>query len=148
MMCATYTIAAYPKEVGLRDGAAVKIRPLEPGDKDALLEFFLGIGEEERFYLRDDVTSPAVINQWTEKVAYNAVLPLVAMVGERIVAEGVLIRRRGGARSHLGEIRLLVAPGYRGRGLGTVMIQELCDVADDADLNGVLLETVADTQLE
>ena len=42
---------AYPKDIMLRDGDKVSVRPLEPDDKVRLLEFFGRIPEEERYYL-------------------------------------------------------------------------------------------------
>ncbi len=55
-MSAVYTITAYPKQLTLRDGSAVTIRALQPDDERPLLDFFLGISDEERFFLKDDVT--------------------------------------------------------------------------------------------
>ncbi len=40
---------AYPKDIMLRDGDKVLVRPLEPDDKVRLLEFFERIPEEERY---------------------------------------------------------------------------------------------------
>jgi L-amino acid N-acyltransferase YncA len=145
-MSAVYAMPAYPKEAQLRDGTKVTIRPLETEDGDALLQFFLGIPEEERFFLKDDVTSPEVVRRWTAELDYRRALPLVALAEDRIVAEAVLVRRRGNARSHLGEVRVTVAPDYRERGLGTTLVRELCDIADDAELDKVLVEAVADKE--
>lgn len=147
-MATTYAIAAYPKEVPLRDGPTVTIRPLEPGDEQQLLDFFLGIPDEERFYLKDDVTSSALIHEWVHNIDYRRALPLVALDGSRIVAEAVLVRRRGNARSHVAEVRFVVAAECRNRGLGTIMIRELCDIADDEELDKVLFEVVADKEPE
>jgi len=143
MPAAVYTIAAYPKELQLRDGTKVTVRPLEEGDGEALLQFFLGIPEEDRFFLKDNVTSPEVVRAWTEGLDYRRALPLVAIADSQIVAEAVLIRRRGNARSHIGEVRVTVAPGFRDQGLGTTLIRELCDIADDAELDKVLFEVIA-----
>lgn len=145
-MGVTYSITAYPKDLTLRDGTRVTIRPLQRDDKEALLEFFLGIPEEERFFLKEDVTSPAVISSWVENMDYRRVLPLLAIVDGKVVADGVLVRRRGGARDHIGEIRIVVAPAYRNRGLGSAVIRELCDIADDAGLEKVLFEVVAEKE--
>ena len=60
----------------------------------------------------------------------------------------MLIRRRGNSRSHTGEIRVVVAPEYRDHGLGTALIRELCDIADDAGLEKVTFELVADREQE
>jgi L-amino acid N-acyltransferase YncA len=141
-MVATYAIAAFPKQVSLRDGASVSVRTLESGDADALLKFFLGIPEGDRFFLKDNVTSPALIHEWTQRLNYDRALPLVAIDNGGIIAEGVLVRRRGDARSHIAEIRVTVAPAWRNRGLGSAMIRELCEVAWDAELDSVLLEVV------
>jgi L-amino acid N-acyltransferase YncA len=145
-MSAVYAMPAYPKEAQLRDGTRVTIRPLEWGDGEALLQFFLGIPEEERFFLKDDVTAPELIRRWTQDLDYRRALPIVALTDDRMVAEAVLVRRRGNARSHLAELRVVVAPDYRERGLGTTLVRELCDIADDAELDKVLFEAVADKE--
>src|SRR2546426_377031 len=53
--------AAYPKTIALRDGAEVLVRRLAGGDEDALLAFFQAVPEAERFFLKDDVTSPDLL---------------------------------------------------------------------------------------
>src|SRR3990172_6735340 len=133
-----YAIAAYPKEVSLRDGSRLTVRPLEKGDEQALLEFFLGMPEEDRFFLKDDVTSPQVIQGWVDNLDYERALPLAAFEGQSIIAEGGLVRCRGNDERQIGDIRIAVAPKYRNRGLGTLLIRELCDIADDAGVEKIL----------
>ena len=147
-MAAVYTITAFPKDLALRDGARANIRPLEASDEDRLLEFFVALPEADRYYLKDEVTSPEVVHRWVRDLNYDRALPLVALVDGRIVAEAVLVRRRGSARSHVGELRLTVAADYRNRGLGTSLMRQLCDIADDAGLERVMIEIVADEEAE
>ena len=142
----TSPAANYPKDLPLRDALTVSVRPLAAGDEDALLAFFRDIPEHERFFLKDDVTSAQVIRSWLDGLDYRRALPLVAVAEGRFVAEGVLVRRRGNARSYVGEVRLTVSPEFRNRGLGTALIRELCDIADDAELNKVIFEVVADME--
>jgi hypothetical protein len=49
-MPSTYEISAYPKELVLRDGSTVTVRPLQLADEKPLLQFFLGIPEQERYF--------------------------------------------------------------------------------------------------
>lgn len=145
-MSAVYTIGAYPKQATLRDGAGVTIRPLNRDDEEALSSFFHSIPEEERFFLKDPVTSPALIKEWIENLNYDRALPLAATSDGSIVGEGVLVRRRGNARSHVAEIRVTVTPSWRNKGLGTALVRELCDIANDAELDKVLFEVVDDCE--
>jgi GNAT superfamily N-acetyltransferase len=119
---------------------------MTPADADALLAFFLCIPDEERFFLKDDVTSPAVIRHWAEHLDYDRALPLLAIVDGEIVADALLVRRRGGFRAHIGEIRVVVDPAYRDRGLGLALTRELVEIAFDADLERVVFELVKDVQ--
>ncbi|HLA18260.1 MAG TPA: GNAT family N-acetyltransferase [Dehalococcoidia bacterium] len=144
----TQRIAAFPKEIALRDCSRVLVRSPEDGDEQGLLDFFLRIPEEERFFLKEDVTAPGVVHRWVTERDFRRALALLALDGPRIVADAVLIRRRGNSRSHIGEIRVVVAPEYRDHGLGTALIRELCDVADDAGLEKVMFELVADREQE
>jgi GNAT superfamily N-acetyltransferase len=148
MGTATQRIAAFPKEIALRDCSRVLVRSPEDGDEQGLLDFFLRIPEEERFFLKEDVTAPGVVHRWMTERDFRRALALLALDGSRIVADAVLIRRRGNSRSHIGEIRVVVAPEYRDHGLGTALIRELCDVADDAGLEKVMFELVADREQE
>jgi len=143
-MSATPRLRAYPRDVTLRDGGSITIRPLERRDESALLEFFVQVPEDDLFFLKDDVTSTDIIRDWTQNLDNNRAVSLVAIDDGRILGEGVVVKRRGGARGHVGEIRLTVGPSWRNRGVGTAMIRALCEVASDADLDAVLFEIVED----
>ncbi len=136
----------YPKTVTLTDGTTVTVRPLRPTDQAALLAFFRGIPAEDRWWLRENVSDPAVIRRWTVDLDYDRVLPLVALVDDRIVADATLHRRGYGARHHLGEVRVVVAPAYRGRGLAYALLVELCEIAAAAGLAKLEAEIVARAQ--
>lgn len=115
-----YKLTAYPKDIRLRDGVRVTLKPMTLEDADALQQFFLQIPAEERHYLKEDVTSPKVIKRWADELDYDRALPLLAWVDGRVVADGSLHRTRTMARRHVGELRIVVDPAFRLRGLGTI----------------------------
>jgi L-amino acid N-acyltransferase YncA len=140
-----YRLSAYPKDVTLRDGSAVTVRPLCESDAEPLLSFFSRIPEQERFFLKDDVSSSKVIGRWTSELNYDRALPLVAVDG-RIIADALLIRSRHGAYRNVAGLRVVVDPDARQRGLGTALMKELCDIAADAELERVTAEFVVGIQ--
>ncbi len=139
----TYKLAAYPKEVSLRDGGTVVFKPMTHDDGEALLHFFLKIPPRERHYLKEDVTSPKVINRWTQELDYDRALPLLAWAKGRIVADGTLHRTRTLARRHVGEVRIVVDPDYRNLGLGTSLLHELAAIANENGLERLTFQAVA-----
>jgi len=139
---------AYPKDIMLRDGDKVTVRPLEPDDKIRLLEFFERIPEEERYYLKENVASAKVIQGWTTNMDLSKVIPIVAVVGDAIVADATLHLNRTPARHHLGEVRVVVDPAYREVGLGGRLIREMLDIAANLGLVKVVFELVAQREME
>jgi GNAT superfamily N-acetyltransferase len=142
----TPSLSIYPKLLPLRDGEEVAIRPMTPRDEGTLLDFFLRLPEEDRFYLKDDVTAPSVIAGWVRDLDYERVLPLLALQNDRIVGDATLHRRRGGARRHIGEVRVTVDPALRGRGLGTALLHELIDYASRVELETLVFELLEGVQ--
>ncbi len=145
---AVYTLSRYPKTVRLSDGKEVVIRPMTRDDASALRAFFLHVPNDERYFLKDDVASEGVTDAWAAALDYDRALPLLAVDGDRVCADGVLIRHRGDARSRVAEARIVVSPEYRSRGLGTTVLRELCDIACDAELDAVQLEMIRDIHVE
>jgi len=56
--------AEYPKDVKLKDGSTVTLKPFERKDKEALFTFFQRLPEGDRIFLKDNVADPAVIERW------------------------------------------------------------------------------------
>jgi L-amino acid N-acyltransferase YncA len=133
----------YPKELTLDDGTLVSVRPLSATDAEALLLFFQQLPEEERYWLKEDVSDPAVIRRWLAELDYQRVLPLIAERDGRILADATLHRRGYGARSLLGELRVVVASGHRGKGLGLGLLAELIEVAEAVGLKRLFVEIVS-----
>lgn len=142
----TYKLTAYPKEVHLPDGTSVVLKPLTAGDGEALLQFFLKVPAEDRRFLKEDVTSPKVVKRWVTEPDYDRALPILAWSDDKVVADATLHRTRTLARRHVGEIRILVAPEYRSRGLGTILMRELATIANDHGLERLVIQAVAERE--
>ena len=76
----SYDLSGFPKVLQLRNGVRATLRPMASADERELLAFFLRVPEEDRRYLKDDVTSPEVIRRWAREIDYSNVLPLLAEV--------------------------------------------------------------------
>jgi L-amino acid N-acyltransferase YncA len=146
MTTVIYPIPGYPTVYLTEDSQQITIRPMVPGDEKALLDFFRRIPQEDRFYLKEDVTSPQVIHRWAESLDYSRALPLLAIMDNKIVADGTLHHRRAGARRHIGEVRVVVDPAYRNRGVGRGLLHKLVEVARDQGVEKLMFEVVADTE--
>lgn len=133
----------YPKTILLRDGTRVELRPLEEGDKIPLLHFFGRIPEDDRYYLKENVTAPEVIHEWTTNIDFERVIPIIAVADGQVVADATLHRSRAPARYHIGELRVVVDPGYREKGLGRRLMREMLDIAAELGMHKVTLELVA-----
>lgn len=136
------TLGNYRKVVTLPKGPQVMVRVLTSADRDGLVALFAGTTPEERNYFRDDVTHTQLVVSWTEHIDLQRVIPLVAEVNGRIVGQGTLHRGRGYTR-HVAEVRLFVCHEFRGRGVGTVLIQGLVEAARLAGLHHVFILAVS-----
>ncbi len=136
----------YPKTLNLRDGSQVVVSLLNGEDKVRLLRFFEQISPSDRYYLKEDVRSPAVIHAWTADIDYDRVISLVALVDDEIVADATLHRSRAAARRHIGELRIVVHPFYRQHGLGRQLIRELVEIATALGLRKVNFQLVEDRE--
>ncbi|MFH1141036.1 MAG: GNAT family N-acetyltransferase [Chloroflexota bacterium] len=140
-MSASVHMWPFPKEAKLSDGTGVTLRPMVPGDEEAVLAFFRTVPADDRYYLKDNVASAEVIRNWAKAIDYNRVLPLLALKDGKVITDGSLHFWQG-ARRHQAEVRISVDPGYRNRGLGRTIMRELIRVARERGLRRLLMEVV------
>jgi L-amino acid N-acyltransferase YncA len=131
---------SFPKHVRLKDGTELSMRPLRKEDDKILHSYFLKLPSEEVARLKHDVTDPNIINKWIYDLDYDVVFPLVAIDNDRIVANGTLKFNMIGWRKHQGEIRTTVDPEYREKGLSTVLIKNMIEIAKSIGLEQLTAE--------
>jgi RimJ/RimL family protein N-acetyltransferase len=133
----------YPKEAILKDGTRVTLRPLERGDAEQLVAFFQRIPEDDRWYLRHDVSNPTTVRQWALGVDYERVIPIVAIHEGQIIGDGTLHRRHYGSTRHVGEVRIVIDPDYRTKRLGTWMLLDIVQLATGLGLEKLVAEVAS-----
>ncbi len=134
----------YPKTVYLKDESSVILRPMIMEDEVALFDFLTSLSRADRLYLRDDVTNPDVIRSWATNIDYDKVLPILALSGDRIVANATLHRNPFGWMKHVGTIRMVVAQDFREKGLARTMAAEVFQNALAAKLDKLVAEMLTD----
>jgi ribosomal protein S18 acetylase RimI-like enzyme len=115
-------------------------------DQQALYEFFQGVPKEDRLFLRDDVSKPATIQSWVNELDYERVLPLLALVEGKVVGDATLHRRPLGWTRHLCKVRLVIDPAYRQKGLGSLLVRELIEIAKGLKLERLVVELMGSQQ--
>ena len=135
-------LAANPVQVPLRGGQQVTIRGLRAEDGSALHEFYSALPEEDRLFLRDDVTSDQWLKRFMAKVDYDTMVPLVAEQDGKLIGNATLYRNGYGWTTHVGEIRVVVGQAFQGKGVGTALARELVKIAVNAGIEKMVASVV------
>jgi L-amino acid N-acyltransferase YncA len=117
----------------------MQIRSLESGDREALERFIGRVPEGDRTFFKEDVDAPEVIDAWTHPGPARA----VAVADGEVVGYVAVVPLHGWS-DHVGEVRLIVDPGHRGRGIGRALAQRAVLEAVALDLRKMVVEVVAD----
>ncbi len=118
----------YRKVKNLPDGSRLLLRPLRKEDKDALVDLFARASADDLEWFRSDAADPAVVAKWVDHLDYRRVFPLVACVGDKLVGDGTLHFGEH-YHSHMAWVRIFLDSDYRRRGIGTLMMQSLIEIA-------------------
>jgi GNAT superfamily N-acetyltransferase len=128
------------KKGKLKNGTIVLLRPMVKDDRKTLGDFFNRLTPSVLQYVRNDVTNPKVLDKWFNQLNYDRVFPLLAFKNDEIVANASLHRVSYGWRKHLATIRIVVDPDFHGKGLGTLMINELVDLSVEFGVEKLMVE--------
>ncbi|MEO7170191.1 MAG: GNAT family N-acetyltransferase [Sphingomonas sp.] len=120
------------------------IRRFAPGDRDAMLAFANTLPEHDLLFLGRDLKHPRVVDAWQSAIEEGWIDSLVAEDGGRFVGTAALVRDPLGWSAHVGEIRLLVAPGKRGSGIGRDLLEAIYTVAMERGLEKLTAQMTPD----
>ena len=135
-------LEGFPRPLTLRDGTSLTVRPVKRGDQPALLAFYREMPQEDRLFLKDDVTTESWADRFIRRIERDEALSLVAEKDGAILAEATLYRPRHGWSAHVGELRVAVARSHRRRGLATSLAGILVKLATDQGADKIVVEVV------
>lgn len=132
-----------PRIAHLKNGQGVTLDRTKASDGAALLGFFRSMPEEDRLFLKDDVTTSDWLDRFLAKLDRGEAISVVAKNGGEVRGEGTLYRTAFGWSRHVGEIRLNVARNVRGQGLGIELARHLVKLAIDSGIDKLVAHMVA-----
>jgi len=113
----------YPHRVACGD-AEVEIAAMTDADRAALVAFVATLPLRDLLFVRRDIGHPKVIDAWMQALGAGAIASLVARSSGAMVGCTAIVTDALSWSRHVGELRVLVAPDWRGKRLGRVLIQE------------------------
>lgn len=123
-------VLARETEVVLRDGTAVRLRPVRREDEGGLLAFYLGLSPDSLFYRFFASLNEVAIRRWLQSALQTPPergIGVAATFGDppRIVGHGLYQR----VTHDRAEVAFAVADDFQGKGLGTLMLGWLAEIA-------------------
>ena len=114
----------YPLELSLKDDTKVIIRPAADDDLKVIQKFLTKIPREDLLIYKDDVAKWESLENWFLNPNYEKVVELVTFKKKEVVAKGTL-HTQGLYWPHAAEVKLIIHPKFRGKGLGSQMFNLL-----------------------
>jgi L-amino acid N-acyltransferase YncA len=119
----------------------MEIRELQAEDRDAVERFVERVPEGDRTFFKEDVEAPGVLDAWTHPGTARA----VAVEDGEVIGYVAVVPLHGWS-SHVGEVRVIVDPDRRGRGIGRALARRAVLDAVELELRKMVVEVVADQE--
>jgi acetyl coenzyme A synthetase (ADP forming)-like protein len=129
-------------DVVLRDGSTVRVRAMRPTDDKALLGLFTSLSEESRWLRFFSPTKGAALAAEAHRETnLDQTFGLMAFSGpdERVVGHAFY----AALDEHRAEVAFTIANDFQGRGLGTILLGQLAEVAEANNVTMFEAEVVA-----
>jgi len=122
----------------------VEIARMTGADRAALVGFVASLSAHDLLFVPRDLGHPKVIDAWMRSLDGGELVSLVAREGGKMVGCTAIFVDELSWSRHVGELRVLVAPDWRGRGLGRTLIQECFAQALELGLRKLVAQMTVD----
>ncbi len=123
--------AGFPKALKLPNGRNVTVRLIGYEDKVGILAFARSLPHDDLLFLRTDITEPEVVEEWLSNVKKGNTATVVAEFDGKIVGYSSVHTDQARWTRRVGEIRVQVAPAFRGSGLGRHLAAEIFKIGQE-----------------
>ncbi len=138
-------------DVVLADGGTAHLRPIRAGDAELLRAFYARLSPESiyyRFFSPRPRLSDREIEYFT-RVDYIDRVALIATIADAMVAVVRYDRTRvpdGGTPSETAEVAFLVEDAHQGRGLGSVLLEHIAEVARERGIRRFVADVLPENR--
>lgn len=115
-------------------------RLMTDSDSAMLLKFANQLPEADLIFLRMDITQPEVVAEWVDNIGRAKTITLIVEEDGDMVAYGSIHYNQLQWTRHMGELRLMVSPKYRGLSVGRFLVNELFQLANELQLERVVVQ--------
>jgi len=133
----------YPRSVDIKNGEVV-LELMTASRENDVLGFARSLPTHDLLFLRRDITQPKVLSAWVRQIEAGEIVSLLARSNEQVLGCTAVVRDEHSWSPHLGELRVLVGPAGRERGLGRLLIQESFLIALGLGLEKLTAHMTAD----
>lgn len=133
----------YPRMVP-SGGATVEIARMSGADRAALVAFVATLSPHDLLFVPRDLGHPKVVDAWMRSLDSGELSSLVARSDGKMVGCTAIFVDEMSWSKHVGELRVLVGPAWRGRGLGRTLIQECFAQALELGLTKLVAQMTVD----
>ena len=120
----------------------MEIRSVNAADEPAVERFVTRIPEGDRTFFKEDVNGTDVVAFWHRR---GGVTTIAVDEGE-VIGYGAVIPLQGWS-SHVGEVRVIVDPAARGRGIGRALARGAILSSLELGLTKLVVEVMADQEV-
>ncbi len=132
-------------QVASRLGAIdLTVRPMNAGDRAAVLSFADGLPDHDLLFLRRDIRDAEVVDEWIGEIESGQVVTLLATVEDEMVGYASIDRSRLRWSSHVAEIRVVISESARAKGLGRLLVEQAFQAAVAAGIEKLVARMTPD----
>lgn len=132
-----------PRSLRLGD-CTLELARLQPQDAQALADFAAALPAHDLLFLRRDISHPKVVAAWMQAIAEGRLHSLAVRDSGALVGCSAIVVDNLSWSRHVGELRVLIAPAWRGKGLGRALIQQCFAQALELGLDKLVAQMTVD----